>query len=355
VLEEIRKVLRFWLDRGVAGFRCDVINILWKDSLASSRKKLLLTGSEHYLTKEGTHQILRELRKILDEYGAFTVGETVFVDPAQARDLCAPERGELDMVFSFDHMECDQHLVKWFKAPFHWKKFIRTLDRWQRELPWNSLYLENHDQPRSLSRFGSAAYPVPSARLLATLLLTLRGTPFIYQGQEIGMTNFDFTSMDQVQDVESHNIDRLLRRLGVPAGKRWNMIRRTSRDNARTPMQWTAGPGGGFTTGTPWLGVNANCAAINVAAQRDDPQSLRSWYRQLIALRRATPDLRQGDYELLSSGETLSAYRRGALTVVLNHSDHPQRTAYTGETVLSSYGYWQFNGTLQPWEAVILR
>ena len=359
MLEEIKKILRFWLDKGIAGFRCDVINILWKDSLESCSPKLILTGLEHYHSREGTHEILRQLREIMDEYNAYTVGETVFVDTKMACDLCAPERKELHTVFGFEHMECDQIIVKWFKTPHKWGKFMETLARWQREVPWNTIYLENHDQPRSIPRFGSMKYPMESGKLLATLLFTLKGTPYVYQGQEIGMTDFDFTSMAQVRDVESINIHGLLKKLHIPAALRWRIIRATSRDNARTPMQWSGGPGAGFTTGTPWLGINANHRTIHVAAQKKDPQSLRSWYKTLIALRKSSPTLLWGEFELLEATDTLCAYRRvgegEVLTVVLGCSDSAQTVHYSGELVLSSYGHTAFSGTLQPWEAVILR
>lgn len=359
VLEEVKKILRFWLDKGIAGFRCDVINILWKDSLESSPKRPILTGSEHYLTLEGTHRILREIRKVLDEYDAFTVGETVFASTSQAWDLCGEARRELNEVFAFEHMECDQRIVKWLKTDFHPARLGKALSRWQQEAPWNAVYLENHDQPRSVSRFGSARYPAESGKLLATLLLTLRGTPFIYQGQEIGMTNFDFTSMEQVQDVESHNVDAVLRSMHIPAKKRWQMIARTSRDNARTPMQWDGSANAGFTAGRPWLGVNGNYRQINYQAQEQNPDSLLHYYRRLIALRRDTPALNRGEFAPLETSDTIFAYRRSAdgagYTVVLNFTDKPQRVPYKGTLVLSSYGYSRYDGLLQPREAVILK
>ena len=359
VLEEIKKILRFWLDRGIAGFRCDVINILWKDSLESSPKKLILTGLEHYHSLEGTHNILRELREILDEYNAYSVGETVFVDTKMACDLCAPDRRELHTVFGFEHMECDQKVVKWFKTPHRWGKFMTTLARWQEEVPWNTVYLENHDQPRSIPRFGSKRYPMESGKLLSTLLLTLKGTPYIYQGQEIGMDDFDFTSMDEVRDVESVNIYALLKRLHFPKKLRWKMIQATSRDNARTPMQWDRTLNAGFTTGTPWLGINGNYKTVNLAAQKDDPHSLRSWYKTLIAWRKDSPTLLWGEFKLLTATDTLCAYQRvgegETLTVVLNCCDYLQTVDYGGEVALSSYGRTTFDGTLQPWEAVILK
>lgn len=360
VLEEVKDILRFWLDKGVAGFRCDVINILWKDSLASSKKKLALTGSEHYISLEGTHEILRQLRAILDEYGAFTVGESVFVTPESARDLCARDRHELDMVFSFEHMDCDQYFVKWFKRKFRPKVFFECLVKWQRELEWNALYLENHDQPRSIPRFGSEANWKESGKLLATLLLTLRGTPFVYQGQEIGMLNFDFTRLRQLDDVESKNVDKVLRRFHIPQRLRWKLIARTSRDNARTPYQWTADRYAGFTDTRPWLGVNHNHETVNLAQQEGDPDSILNWYKDLIALRRGTPVLRRGDFTPLEVTDRVFSYRRTlegeSLTVALNFSGESVQTAQRGEVLRSNLGRrGGFDGTLQPWEAVILQ
>ncbi len=358
MLEEIKDILRFWLDKGVAGFRCDVINILWKDSLESSKKRLALTGSEHYLSLEGTHDILRQLREIWDEYGAFTVGESVFVTPQRARDLCGKDRGELDLVFSFEHMECDQYFLKWFKRKFRPKIFFDCLVKWQKELDWNAIYLENHDQPRSIPRFGSEKFWKESGKLLATLVLTLRGTPFLYQGQEIGMTNFDFTRMRQLNDVESKNVDKVLRRFHVPQKLRWKLIAKTSRDNARTPFQWEGGEGAGFTSARPWLGINHNCAAINLAGQEGDEDSIWSWYKDLSALRREREVLRQGEFVPLEAGRQVFAYRRELgeerLTVALNFSDDPAQVSLDGQLLRSNYRRERFEGILQPWEAVIL-
>lgn len=372
VFEEVKDIMRFWLDKGIAGFRCDVINILYKSSLNDGRKKLALTGSEYYLSQEGTHEILRRLRReVLDKYDCFTVGETVFVDTETAKDLCGQDRGELDMVFSFEHMETDQYLVKWFKRRFHAGRFARTIAKWQQALDWNANYLENHDQPRCVSRFGDDdAYWDKSAKLLCILLLTLRGTPFIYQGQEIGMTNFDFTGMDEIKDVESHNIYRLAEKLHFPKKVRWNMIKATSRDNARTPMQWDPGPGAGFTTGEPWLGINKNHKVINMAAQLEDPASIRSMYKAMIHIRSKSDILKYGSFEPLKITRRLFAYKRvldgKALTIILNFSSSCIKTGFTGKVLLSNHADrfdadalekpgTAFDGTLKPWEAVIMK
>ncbi|HHT90938.1 MAG: alpha-glucosidase [Bacillota bacterium] len=362
VLQEVKEIMRFWLRKGVAGFRCDVINILYKSSLADGRRALILTGSEHYLSQEGTHEILRTLRReVLDHYDCFTVGETVFVTPQTALDLMAPERKELDMIFSFAHMETDQYIVKWFKRKFHAGRFAKTISHWQNVLPWNANYFENHDQPRSVSRFGDdGVYWDKSAKLLCIMLLSLRGTPFIYQGQEIGMTNFDFTSMDQLADVESHNIYGIAKRLGFPPALRWRMIKATSRDNARTPLQWNSGPNAGFTTGRPWLGVNKNYEKINMEAQISDPTSIRSMYKKMIALRQTNDILKAGSFETLKISKDLFIYRRSldgaSLVILLNFSLTEKRAPWEGAVLLlSNYERQGYDGRLRPYEAVIVK
>lgn len=361
VLEEIKEIIRFWLDKGIAGFRCDAINILYKTSLQNGKKKLALTGSEYYLSQEGTHEILRSLRRdVLDHYDCFTVGETVFVTPQTAGLLCGAERRELDMLFTFEHMETDQFMVKWFKRKFHAGRFGSTITRWQQSLPWNANYLENHDQPRSVSRFGDdGIYWVQSAKMLGMLLLTLRGTPFIFQGEEIGMTNFDFSGMEQIRDVESHNIDGLAKRLHIPPALRWRIIKPTSRDNARTPMQWDDGPNAGFTTGRPWLGVNQNYKRINMASQMNDPHSIRSFYKTMIALRSSSNILKYGAFTPVTISKHLFSYKRQwegeSLTVLLNFSGRPRKAFGGGEMILSNYHRETYDGILNPYEGVILK
>lgn len=366
VLEEIKDIMRFWLDKGIAGFRCDVINILYKTSLDNGIKRLALTGSEHYISQEGTHEILRTLRReVLDHYDCFTVGETVFVTPQTGKKLCDESRRELNMIFSFEHMETDQFYVKWFKRKFQPRRFASAITRWQKALEWNANYLENHDQPRSVSRFGNDnRYWSQSAKLLSTLLLTLRGTPFIYQGQEIGMTNFDFAGMDQIQDVESHNIYRLAKKLRIPAGLRWMMIKATSRDNARTPVQWNDSPNAGFTTGVPWLGINQNYTHINMASQMNDPDSIRSYYKSMITLRASSDILKFGTFKAIVIKKHLFIYERELngqkLLILLNFSSHPRKAPRGAEPfssdniVMSNYNRKDFDGLLQPYEALIL-
>ncbi|MHB1454025.1 MAG: glycoside hydrolase family 13 protein [Saccharofermentanales bacterium] len=366
VLREIKEIMQFWLQKGIVGFRCDVINIIWKTSLDNGRPSLILTGSEHYVSQDGAHRILKELRQdVLSRFDCFTVGETVFVTPATAVTLCSDEAKELDMVFAFEHMECDQIIVKWFKRKFHPANLFRIISRWQQAVVWNAVYLENHDQPRSVSRFISTPeFRSAGAKALSMMLLSLRGTPYIYQGQEIGMTNFDFTSMADIRDVESRNIYALMRRIGLPQRYVWRMIRLTSRDNARTPMQWDSSAGAGFTEGTPWLGISANHVSINVAAQTDDPDSVLSFYRKMISLRRTQPALIDGSYQEIAIRSGLYVFERSlpaasddgessGIRTAVNLSKKPVRYACGFEILLSTTGRREYDGVLKPYEGIL--
>lgn len=361
VIAAIENVMRFWLDRGVAGFRCDVINIIYKEAIKNGRWRPALTGCEYYLSTPGCHRVLHRLnRDVLSRYDAFTVGETVFVTPKMADDLVNPQREELCTVFSFEHMETDCFKIKWFLRKFKPDRFFACLTKWQNALPWNTVYFENHDQPRSVSRYGNdAEYHDQSAKALATLLLTLRGTPFLYEGEEIGMTNFDFPDMEKVRDVESINIWNMGKRLHLPYGLRWRMIKTKSRDNARTPMQWDDSINGGFSAGTPWLSVNGNYPRINVKRQEDDPGSVLSYYRQLIAFRNGSRVLQEGDFTELYRKNGVYAYRRAcdgeALTVVISLAEGERKNPASGEVVYSNYGRETAPARLAPYEALVLR
>ena len=361
VIAAIENVMRFWLDRGVAGFRCDVINIIYKEAIKNGRWRPALTGCEYYLSTPGCHRVLHRLnRDVLSRYDAFTVGETVFVTPKMADDLVNPQREELCTVFSFEHMETDCFKIKWFLRKFKPDRFFACLTKWQNALPWNTVYFENHDQPRSVSRYGNdAEYHDQSAKALATLLLTLRGTPFLYEGEEIGMTNFDFPDMEKVRDVESINIWNMGKRLHLPYGLRWRMIKTKSRDNARTPMQWDDSINGGFSAGTPWLSVNGNYPRINVKRQEDDPGSVLSYYRQLIAFRNGSRVLQEGDFTELYRKNGVYAYRRAcdgeALTIVISLAQGERKNPASGEVVCSNYGRETAPARLAPYEALVLR
>ena len=347
VLEEVKDIMRFWLDRGVVGFRCDVINVIYKSSLENGKKQLVLTGREHFLSQEGCHRILRELRRdVLEPYGAFAVGETVFVDTAKAHDLCDEARGELDMIFYFEHMECDQVFVKWFKTRLKPQKVMKTLTKWQTALEWNACYFENHDQPRFISRFKDLGeYRAEASCMMAGLLMTLRGTPFVFEGQEIGMTNGDFKDLGEVEDIESHNIYEMAKRLGIPKKIRWKMIQRTSRDNARTPMQWSDKEGAGFTGGTPWLKINGNCKEVNVEAESKREDGVLAFWKKMIEMRKTAPALSEGSFRVLHEGKRIYAFERSSgnrrLISVSNMSGRqvklPKSLINCGTQTVSSY------------------
>lgn len=360
VLEEIKDIMRFWLNKGISGFRCDVINIIYKSSLENGKKKLVLTGSEHYLSQEGAHVILRSLRRdVLKGFDCFTVGETVFVTPEMGRELCDESREELDMIFSFEHMETDQFFVKWFKRKFSPERFMKTLSKWQTSLDWNANYLENHDQPRSVSRFGDdGKYWSESAKMLATLLLTLRGTPFLYQGQEIGMTNFDFTSMSELRDIESFNVDKMAKGFLLPQKTRFKMMQATSRDNGRTPYQWNRESHAGFTSGNPWINVNKNYFKVNHLEQKANTASILCYYKKAIRVRSENDVLIYGTFEVKRISGNVFIFQRklsGVIaTVLLNFGTRTQTVNITGKVLLSNYDKSYFNGILLPYESAVL-
>ena len=360
VYMEVCDIMRFWLDKGVAGFRCDVINVIFKQSFADGKKSLALTGKEHYLSTDGCHNILAALRRdVLNNYETLTVGETVMVDLKEAADLTLPERGELDMVFAFEHMECDQVGVKWFKTRFKPKKLMKVLTKWQEGLDWNSCYFENHDQPRSVTRFTKGGkYREIGAKMLLGLLFSLRGTTYVYQGQEIGMTNGAFDSLDEIMDIESHNVDKMAKKLCIINPFRWRMIKKTSRDNARTPMQWNGKEHAGFTTGTPWLKLHPNYTDVNVEKDKKNKQGVIAFFKSINAFKKSSEIMKEGTFKELYSGSKVYAFERALdgkkLTVLCNFSTG--RSAYPitpeGKRVLSNYE--GEDKKLRPYEFVII-
>ncbi|MCL2764768.1 MAG: alpha-glucosidase [Treponema sp.] len=376
VTEEVKNILRFWLDKGAAGFRCDVINIIYKTSLEDGKKSIAVQGLEHYKSQEGNHAVLRELRRdVLDKYDCFTVGETVFVDLPDAKLLSDESRKELDMLFFFDHLEVDRRIAQFIPKKFRAFKLLKVMTKWQQGLDWNAVYLENHDQPRIVSHYGAAEKSSGelrqrSAKMLALFALTLRGTPFIYQGQEIGMTNFDFKSIDELDDVVSHGVERLMKKFHIPKFLRWKWIKASSRDNARTPVQWDDSENAGFSRVKPWLGINGNYRQINYASQKNDPQSVLNFYKKLIALRRENKCLIYGEFLPVYADTRLMIYQRRlpagegfkeeAYTVALNFSYRtvkaPKKFAhlFSGAQAASASGV-QWNGSLLPWDGVLVK
>ena len=361
VMADVKSIMRFWLERGAAGFRCDVINILYKSSFADGKKRAAVCGLEHYKSQEENHRILQEFRKdVLDGFDCFTVGECAFVEVEEAKRLCDPKTRELDMLIYFNHLEVDRRVARFIPKPFSAKRLLDIYTQWQTELDWNALYLESHDQPRIVSHYGDdGIYRVQSAKMLATLEFTLRGTPFIYQGQELGMTNADFKSISELNDVESHNIDKLMRSYRIPRFLRQKWILMASRDNARTPMQWSSQAQAGFTTGTPWLPVTANYNTVNYQTQDQDSNSVLQYYRRLISLRADNDVLKYGSFIPLYASRWVMAYQREfnaeTLTVILSFSKRKQRVHFKGTVVAGNYETKEFDGELLPYEAVIIK
>lgn len=345
VFDEVAAIMRFWLDKGVYGFRCDVINQLYKSTLADGRWRLFHIGREHYSSQPGVHQLLKRLRReVIDAYGGVLIGEAFDVTVEEALPFFDEE---LDMLFHFEHMFVDKHIIPIIPRAYSPRNLKRILQRWQRSLPWSANYLENHDQLRSIERFGDAQhYYRESATMLAALTILPRGTPFIYQGQEIGMLNRQVESMAQVDDVASHTIDKVLKSFGLPARIRLAVVNRFNRDNARTPMQWTRENNAGFTEGQPWLALNPNYSAINVAAAENDPQSILHWYRQLLNLRKRHVALVEGEMVFLDAHRDVLQFRRehpeGSVLVAINMSKRKRAVAKgwrlpAGEMLLNNY------------------
>ena len=320
VRAEVKNILRFWLDMGVDGFREDVITYIGKaPGLPDSYPKLpIANGIKYYSNQPEAHQYLKEFKHdVLDHYDCFTVGES----PMTTADIAltyvteGPEQ-VLDEMIAFSHMEADCYKTDMIQTPFDLRKMKRAFSDWQEKLQgkaWNALYIENHDHPRIISRYGSERYRVESGKMLAAMYMLQRGTPFIYQGQEIGMTNIKLKSLDDFQDVMTHNGIRMVQGL-LPKTVILKMANKASRENSRTPVQWNTEKNAGFTTGEPWFPVNENYREINVAAQENDPDSLLNFYRSLIAFRKANKVVLYGDYyEHDKKNKNFSVYERNYL------------------------------------------
>ena len=366
VLEEVEKILRFWLDKGVYGFRCDVINQIWKEDLNDGKKSLWVTGQEKYLMKEENHRILRQIYEdVFSKYDCMVVGETYNVDFKNARRFTDKE---LDLAFQFDTVSSDRFLVPIFKTKFKPKKFKKTFFDWQRELDWNTLFLENHDQPRSLNRFGDTKkYFKESAKELAMILLTLRGTPFLYQGEEIGMTDYPLFQPEEYKDPVNFWLLDLLPKFHFSKKKTLQLIHNCNRDNARTPMQWGKGENADFTSGNEtWLPVNPNYPEINVEVEEKDPDSILSFYRQLIQFRKEEPALLYGTFEPIKTKGSIMAFYRSyqveMLFVLLNLTKKNQRlphkiSSLVGQVLFSNYSHagFTFKKRLRPYEGLIVK
>jgi oligo-1,6-glucosidase len=376
VREAVYAMMRWWLDRGVDGFRMDVINMISKHPDLPDGAPLgggpLGDGHPFILNGPRIHEFLAEMHRAVFEThggGLLNVGEMPGVTVEEARLYTDPARREVDMVFQFEHVQLDAGASKWDLRPLRLTDLKASLGRWQvalADVGWNSLYWNNHDQPRAVSRFGDdGVHRARSAKALGTVLHLHRGTPYVYQGEELGMTNAPFASSDDFVDIESRNYYAAAVARGQDPERVLEALRVKSRDNARTPMQWDASEHAGFTTGTPWLPVNPNHAAINAAAERADPDSVFHHYRRLIALRHDEPAVAYGDFTmLLAEHEQVYAFTRAfegtELLVVANLSGEPADVALppgwdAAELLLANVAEPGRGGALAPWEARIHR
>ena len=342
VRQEIYAMMRWWLDRGVDGFRMDVITMISKTpglpDVPEVDPERYQWGGRHFINGPRLLEFLREMRvKVLAGYDTLTVGEAGGATTADAIALTNPKTGTLDMLFHFEHMELDadpNDPTDWSRRRWSLPDLKAVLSRWQDALEdrgWNSQFLSNHDQPRQVSRFGdNGRYRVASAKMLATLLHLLKGTPYIYQGEEIGMTNVVLDSIEDYRDIQMRSVyRRMVEEEGIDPQIALETVRPKSRDNARTPMQWDAGEHAGFTSGAPWLAVNPNHRQINVARALADPDSIFYYYRDLIRLRKAHPVIIEGRYNLiLADDPAIYAFTRTLgderLLVILNFTAESQ-------------------------------
>jgi oligo-1,6-glucosidase len=372
VRQAVYAMMRWWVDRGVDGFRMDVINMISKDTSLPDGVALagqaLGDGFPYFINGPRIHEFLNEMNTAVFDSPLLTVGEMPGVTLEQAVEFTAPDRREVDMVFQFEHVGLDQGAGKWDIRPFRLRDLKASFGRWQTGLAdvgWNSLYWNNHDQPRVVSRFGDDGpeHRVRSATMLGTVLHLHRGTPYVYQGEELGMTNVPFSGIEDFRDIESINHYAEATAAGEDPAAVLVSLRKMSRDNARTPMQWDDSPDAGFTTGTPWLPVNPNYVDINAAAARADKASVFHYYKRLIDLRHTEPVVAHGDFTmLLPDDDKVYAFTRRLgdveLLVLGNFSGDSVPTGLSGgsDLVIGNYPADDADPiVLRPWEARVYR
>lgn len=390
VRQEIYDMMAWWGDKGIDGFRMDVISMLSKDQRfpdgVLKEGNPYGDGLPYYANGPRIHEFLQEMnREVLSRFDWMSVGEGVGVGTREAVQYAGYESHELNMMFHFEHVELNPGpFGKWNDNPVCLRELKEVLNRWQTELEgkaWNSLFWENHDYPRAVSRFGndSLVFWELSAKMLAVCLYMMKGTPYIYQGQELGMTNFQGSSIEDFQDIEIHNVYREMVGSGrISHEEMIRYINHMGRDNARTPMQWDDTAQAGFTEGTPWLGVNPNYTWLNAREQAGRGDSVLSFYKQLIKLRHTMDILVYGTYRLLlEESGSVYAYERTLgderLTVLCNFTDQTQscglscRDLGTDNVLIGNYpdqnGTFRGNGPalheeedicLRPYEAIVL-
>ena len=366
VREKIYEMMNFWLDLGIEGFRMDVIELIGKDV-----DNLLIVNGPNL------HTYIQEMNKMtFGDRDIITVGETWAADTNIAKLYCDPKRKELGMVFQFEVISMDKQpgKRKWDLAPLNFVEFKKIFSKWQTELHsegWNSLFGNNHDLPRMVSRWGNdKEYRVESAKMLATMLHMQKGTPYIYQGEEIGMTNIRFDSIDDYNDIESLNMYKERLSQGYSLDEIMESIYAKGRDNARTPMQWNKENNAGFTTGIPWLKVNKNYKYINVEQAINDENSILYYYKELIKLRRESDVIKYGDYKLiLEEHPEIFAYTRSwnddNILVICNFYGNTinvflgeEYSKKDSQIILSNYKDAKILGRdikLRPYEAIVYK
>ena len=316
VRKEVQKVIRFWMEKGVKGFRFDVINLISKGEFQDDYEG---DGRRFYTDGPRIHEFLKELNEQTfgQEAGIITVGEMSSTSMENCFQYAGADSHELSMVFNFHHLKVDfMGNEKWVLVPADFYKLKQILFDWQKGMAehnaWNAVFWCNHDQPRVVSRFGDeGTYWKQSAKMLATIIHCFRGTPYVYQGEELGMTNAGFTDISQYQDVESINHFRILQEKGLTKSDAYRILQIHSRDNSRTPMQWEKKENGGFTTGTPWIEVNKNYETINARAEQEDQDSIFHYYQKLIELRKQYDVIAYGDFEeVVREHKDVIAYKR---------------------------------------------
>lgn len=367
VREELKNVLRFWKARGVEGFRFDVVNLISKGAFEDDAAG---DGRKYYTDGPHVHEYLKELVHDAGIDGMVTVGEMSSTSIANCIRYSKPAEHELAMTFSFHHLKVDyKNGDKWSLMAPDFGRLKQLFADWQEQMTagggWNALFWCNHDQPRIVSRFcDDKKYWEASAKMLAAAIHFMRGTPYIYQGEELGMTNAGFASIDEYRDVESINYYKILRDAGHSEAETLKIIGERSRDNGRMPMQWTAGENAGFTTGTPWIAVNKNHTAINAEREAADPGSIRAFYKQLVRLRKELPIIAEGDVTFLEpENNDILAYERTLgdkkLRVLCNlHGTETKAPladyrSSTPHMLLSNYP-GENRDALRPYEVVVL-
>ncbi|NKX12912.1 alpha,alpha-phosphotrehalase [Bacillus cereus] len=381
IREEVYDMMRFWLDKGVTGFRLDVINLISKDQCFLNDEGSTATsdGRKYYTDGPRVHEYLQEMnRNVFEGKDVITVGEMSSTTIDNCIKYSNPERNELSMTFSFHHLKVDYpNGDKWTKAEFDFIKLKEIMSNWQIEMQkgggWNALFWCNHDQPRIVSRFGDdGKYRNESAKMLATAMHMLQGTPYIYQGEEIGMTNPKFESIEQYRDVESLNIYDIKLKEGLSKEEIIGILKQKSRDNSRTPMQWNEEMNSGFTTSTPWISAAENFKEINVEKALEDKESVFYHYKKLIELRKTYDVITEGEYAILDKNDPkIWAYTRtteSEVLLVINNfygeeitysvPAHVQLEGMKQEVLLSNYKDASKNIAklnLRPYESIVYR